>query len=535
MQLLFHRLIKKRDQTFMNEKTTIESLERCLLTAEAVEFLSALHRQFNSRREALLEAREERQVSISFGELPGFLETTRSIREAEWTVRETPSDLVHRRVEITGPVEAKMMINALNSGACTFMADLEDSTSPTWFNILCGHQNLIAAVRHELAFDADNGKRYRLNEKTATLLVRPRGWHLDEEHFLVDDVPISASLFDFGLYFFHNAAEAIARGTGPYFYLPKLENHEEARLWNDVFVWAQQRIGVEVGTICTTVLIENILAAFEMDEILFELKDHIVGLNAGRWDYIFSIIKKFREYPDRVLPDRSAITMSVGFMQAYCRLLVKTCHRRNAHAIGGMSAFIPSRKDQDVNARALAQVGMDKRREAQMGFDGSWVAHPDLVAVAWREFEERFEGAFHQKDFIPADCNVSASELLDFEIEGGSITRAGFEKNISVALQYLANWLNGQGAVAIDNLMEDAATAEISRAQLWQWVKHSARFSDDGAEITVDEYRLALSKVKWELSKEIDVNLELAAELLDWLVDGEEFEDFLTLVAGLML
>jgi len=444
-------------------------------------------------------------------------------------VAPAPADLDDRRVEITGPVERKMMINALNSGAKVFMADFEDALSPTWENVVSGQANCMDAIRRTIAFSSPDGKLYTLVATPATLVVRPRGWHLVEKHATVDGVPISASLFDFGLYFFHNARELAARGSGPYFYLPKLESHLEARLWAEVFAFAEERLGVEHGTIRATVLIETIAAAFEMDEILFELRPHAAGLNAGRWDYIFSLIKKLRQRPEALLPDRGQVSMTVPFMRAYTERLVATCHRRGAHAIGGMAAFIPSRKDAAVTQQALAKVRDDKLRESADGFDGTWVAHPDLVPVAREVFDAALGARPHQKAKRRDDVSVSAEQLQAIGVPGGAISEAGVRLNISVALQYLAAWLGGNGAVAINNLMEDTATAEISRAQLWQWLRHGARLAD-GRVLTAERY------VGWrgeELARlgEAGPHLAEAAEILDQLVLNPDFIDFLTWIA----
>jgi malate synthase len=412
-------------------------------------------------REALLKRRAERQERLDAGERPDFLPETKAIREGDWQVAPAPADLLDRRVEITGPVERKMMINALNSGAKIFMSDLEDSLSPSWENVIQGQINLYDAVRRTITFDNPDGRKYQLNEQTAVLLLRPRGWHLPEKHVLVDGEKISASLFDFGLHFFHNAQELLSRGSGPYYYLPKLESHLEARLWNDVFNFAQDALGVPRGTIRATVLVETILGAFEMEEILYELRDHSAGLNAGRWDYIFSTIKKFRERGDMILPDRAQITMTVPFMRAYTELLVSTCHKRGAHAIGGMAAFIPSRRDAEVNRAALGRVREDKDREARDGFDGSWVAHPDLVPTALESFDKVLGDRPNQRERLREDVAVTGADLQNFDIPGGAVTREGFRMNVDVGLQYINSWLLGNGAAAIYNLMEDAATAEI--------------------------------------------------------------------------
>ncbi len=441
-----------------------------ILTDEALAFVVGLQREFGGRRAELLEARAERQARLDEGERPDFLEATRSVREGDWRVAPAPPDLQDRRVEITGPTDRKMVINALNSGARCFMADLEDANAPTWSNMVEGQINVADAIRGTIEMTGPDGREYRLADETATLLVRPRGWHLPERHVLVDGQPISASLFDFGIAFFHNAREQLDRGTGPYFYLPKLESHLEARLWNDVFVWSQERLGMHRGTISATVLIETILAAFEMDEILYELRDHASGLNAGRWDYIFSVIKKFRRHSEMILPDRAQVTMTVPFMRAYTELLVRTCHRRGAHAMGGMAAYIPSRTDPEANELALAKVAEDKVREANAGFDGTWVAHPDLVRIAMSEFDRVMGERPNQVDRQRDDVVVSAEELLDVRVPNGEITEEGLGTNVNVGMRYLASWLSGVGAAAIDNLMEDAATAEISRSQIWQWV-----------------------------------------------------------------
>ncbi|HNB54340.1 MAG TPA: malate synthase A, partial [Anaerolineales bacterium] len=458
-----------------------------------------------------------------------FLPETKSIREEGWQVAPIPADLQQRWVEITGPVDRKMMINALNSGADVFMADFEDALSPTWNNLLEGHQNLMDAIRRTIELTTPDGKSYRLNDQTATLMVRPRGWHLSEKHVHVDGEPISASLFDFGLYLYHNAHELMERGTGPYFYLAKLENHHEARLWNDAFNLAQDLLEIPRGTIRATVLIETILAAFEMEEILYELREHITGLNAGRWDYLFSVIKKFRNVPGFVLPDRGQVTMTVPFMRAYTERLVQVCHKHGAHAIGGMAAFIPSRKDEEVNRTAIEKVRQDKLRESGDGFDGTWVAHPDLVPVARPIFQEALGGRPHQKDRLREDVRVTAQNLMDWQVNGGTITEAGVRANINIGLLYLESWLRGVGAAAIYNLMEDAATAEISRAQLWQWIRHSAKMND-GRPVTPELYRQIRAE-EYEKLNTPGSKFEIAAQLLDELVLSERFIDFLTLPA----
>jgi malate synthase len=505
---------------------------RQIITPESLQFLELLARHFGPRRNALLKRRKEIQQCLRSGALPDVLQETRAVRERSWTVAPAPADLNDRQVEITGPVERKMMINALNSGAKVFMADFEDALSPPWTNVIAGQVNCIQAVRRTLEYQSPEGKRYQLADRLATLVVRPRGWHLEEKHVIVDGKPMSASLFDFGLYFFHNARELLARGSGPYFYLPKLENHLEARLWNEVFDLSQDALGIPRGTVRATVLIETILAAFEMDEILYELRDHAAGLNAGRWDYLFSIIKNFWDRPEFLLPDRSQLTMTVPFMQAYTELLVKTCHRRGAHAIGGMAAFIPSRRDPQVNETALAKVREDKTREARAGYDGAWVAHPDLVPVVAEVFESVLQQKPHQKDRQRADVEVSRNQLLDVRIPGGRITSAGLRGNIGVALQYLAAWLGGSGAVAINNLMEDAATAEIARSQLWQWIRHQAT-TDSGEPITLERCRAILTEERARLESEggDSERLASAAELLDSMFSAETFPEFLTLAA----
>ena len=506
-----------------------------LLTSEAVAFVEDLHEAFDERRHQLLALRQERQSQIQSGLLPDFLPETAHIRQDEWQVAEAPADLADRRVEITGPVDRKMMINALNSGARVFMADFEDANSPTWSNLLEGQANLIEAYRRTLALDT-NEKSYRLNDEVATLVIRPRGFHLPEKHLTINGRPASASLFDFGLYMFWGGREAIAAGTGPYFYLPKLESHLEARLWNDVFVYAQGRLGIPEGTIRATVLIETLPAAFEMDEILFELRQHSSGLNAGRWDYIFSVIKKLRDRPDRILPDRAQVTMTTPFMHAYTELQVATCHRRGAHAIGGMAAFIPNRRDPEVTEQALAKVAADKRREAEQGCDGTWVAHPDLVPVAQAEFDRVLGDAPNQLERQRTDVEVDAANLLDTHVVDGKITEEGIRTNVSVGIRYLAAWLTGTGAAAIDNLMEDAATAEISRSQLWQWVRHGARTDDDRV-IDADRVRRIADDVMAEIEEVVGSDgmasgrYHEARILFEQVALSSDFIDFLTLPA----
>ena len=497
-----------------------------VLSKPALAFVEELHRTFEPRRQELLKKRAERYRKLADGDSFDFLPETAKVRSGDWRVAATPADLQKRHVEITGPVERKMMINALNSGADVFMADFEDALSPTWSNVVQGHLNLMDAVRRKLTFTSPEGKTYKLNEKLATLLVRPRGWHLPEKHLEADGKPIAGAFADFGLYFFHNARETLDRGTGPYFYLPKMESHLEARLWNDVFVLAQEKLGIPRGSVRGTVLVETLPAAFEMDEILYELRDHAGGLNAGRWDYIFSLIKKLRTRKDLILPDRQQITMTVPFMRAYTELLVKTCHRREAHAMGGMAPFIPTRKNPEVNEKALAQTRADKEREVADGFDGTWVAHPDLVPVAKEVFDRKL-GKAHQKERKREEVRVEARELQDTRVPGGTITENGMRNNISVALQYLASWLSGNGAAAIFNLMEDAATAEISRAQLWQWVQNGAKLAD-GRQIDRPLYEKLRDD---ELGKLQAVShVKEARKILDDLVLGE-FVEFLTLPA----
>ncbi|MEM6431905.1 MAG: malate synthase A [Deinococcota bacterium] len=501
-----------------------------ILTEDALEFVASLQRKFNATRKDLLAKRATRQAEFDAGNTPDFLAETASIRSGDWQVAPTPDDLQDRRVEITGPTERKMMINALNSGAKVFMADCEDALSPTWFNVVQGQINLRDAVREEIRFvDDAKGKTYELGDELATLLVRPRGWHLVEKHILVDGEPLSASLFDFGMYMFHNAAERLARGTGPYFYLPKLESHLEARLWNDVFVFSQDALGIPQGSVRVTVLIETILASFEMEEILYELRDHAAGLNAGRWDYIFSAIKKFSK-TSAPLPDRGQITMTVPFMRAYSELLVRTCHKRGAHAIGGMSAFIPNRRDPEVTENALANVKADKEREAKDGYDGSWVAHPDLVATVKEVFNAQLGDKPNQKDRLREDVAVTARDLINTDIAGGSITEDGLRLNISVGIQYVNAWLMGNGAAAINNLMEDAATAEISRAQLWQWLHGQAKL-DDGRTVTSELYEQIKQEELEKLGGIDKMHYQDATEAMDKLIRADAFTEFLTIPA----
>jgi malate synthase len=494
-----------------------------ILTREALGFVAHLHRKYEQRRRDLMKAREERQARLDAGETFGFLPETRSIRESAWTVAPTPADLQDRRVEITGPVERKMVINALNSGASTFMADFEDSATPRWDNMIQGQINLRQAVDRTIGFKSAEGKCYQLDEKTATLIVRPRGWHLLERHMLVDGDPVSASLFDFGLFFFHNAEKLVAQGSGPYFYLPKIEGHLEARLWDHVFNEAEGRMNLPRGTIKATVLIETLPAAFEMDEILYELRDHAAGLNCGRWDYIFSCIKKLRTH-DFVLADRAQVTMASGFLRAYCQLLVKTCHRRGAHAMGGMAAQIPIKNDAAANEAAMAKVRADKEREANDGFDGTWVAHPGLVPIAKDVFDRIMPGP-NQLAKKREDVCVKAADLLAFGPEG-PITEAGLRTNVGVALRYVASWLAGNGCVPINNLMEDAATAEISRSQVWQWIRSPKGVLDDGRKVTLEMFRAILEEER--AAGGPGSRFDEAAGLLDRLVSDDEFCDFLT-------
>jgi malate synthase len=499
-----------------------------ILTAEAMQFLASLADNFEARRQDLLARRRVRQADVDAGKFPDFLPETADIRAQEWTVAPIPADLNDRRVEITGPVDRKMIINALNCGANVFMADFEDANSPTWQNNLDGQLNLRDAINRTIDFTSPEGKAYKLNDKIATLLVRPRGWHSVEKHALVDGKPMSASLFDFGLYFFHNAKNLIRRATGPYFYLPKLESHLEARLWNDVFNFSQDALGVPRGTIRATVLIETIFAAFEMDEMLWELRDHSSGLNCGRWDYMFSFIKKFSSYPSFVLPNRAEVTMERHFLKSYVELLIQTCHRRDIHAMGGMAAQVPIKNDPVANQQALDKVRADKLREVKAGHDGTWVAHPGLVAVAKEVFDEYMKTP-NQISRKREEVKVSAKDLL--EVPKGTITEAGLRWNVDVGLQYVEAWLRGVGCVPIYNLMEDAATAEISRAQVWQWIKHSVKL-DDGRTVTADMVRNVtadqLAKLK---SKASGGRFDEAGKIFEQMMTSTEFPEFLTLPA----
>ncbi len=506
---------------------------RDILTPEALAFITELQRRFGAEREALLAKRIERQAAISAGALPDFLPETAHIREADWTVGPIPADLQDRRVEITGPVDRKMIINALNSGAKVFMADFEDSSTPTWANLVEGQLNVRDAYRRTISLDA-GGKHYRLNDTIATLMVRPRGWHLPEKHVRIDGKPMSGSLFDFGLCFFHNARTALANGSGSYFYLPKLESHLEARLWNAVFNYAQDGLGIPRGTIKATVLIETILAAFEMDEILYELRDHIVGLNCGRWDYIFSFIKKLQAHPEFFMPDRAQVTMTRHFLRSYSRLLIQTCHRRGAYALGGMAAFIPVKDDPQANATAFERVRSDKEREAGDGHDGTWVAHPGLVPVAMDVFDRYMPGP-NQLDKRLEDLRVTAKDLLT--VPEGNATAGGLRVNVGISLRYMEAWLRGNGCVPILGLMEDAATAEISRAQIWQWIHNPRGVLFDGRRVTAELFREELARELEAIRKELGEDafgaskFPLAAELLDRISTSEKFEDFLTTLA----
>ncbi|MEB2485393.1 malate synthase A [Burkholderia multivorans] len=501
-----------------------------ILTPDALELVASLHRAFEPRRQALLQARVERTKRLDAGERPDFLPETKAIREGDWKVAPLPADLQCRRVEITGPVERKMIINALNSGADSYMTDFEDSNAPSWTNQIDGQINLKDAVRRTISLE-QNDKSYKLNDKIATLIVRPRGWHLDEKHVTVDGQRVSGGIFDFALFLFHNAKELIARGSGPYFYLPKMESHLEARLWNDIFVAAQEAIGIPRGTIRATVLIETILAAFEMDEILYELREHSSGLNAGRWDYIFSAIKKFKNDRDFCLADRSKITMTVPFMRAYALLLLKTCHKRNAPAIGGMSALIPIKNDPEANEKAMAGVRSDKQRDATDGYDGGWVAHPGLVPIAMEEFVKVLGDKPNQIGKQRDDVQVEGKNLLDFQPEA-PITEAGLRNNINVGIHYLGAWLDGNGCVPIHNLMEDAATAEISRSQVWQWIRSPKGVLDDGRKVTAELVREFAKAELENVKRSVGGNTqpyERAAAIFEQMSTSEGFTEFLTL------
>jgi malate synthase len=504
-----------------------------ILVPEALKLVAKLHRTFNGRRKELLERRNRRQAELDSGKTPDFLPETAQIRAGNWRVAPIPRDITDRRVEITGPTDRKMVINALNSGAKVFMADFEDANAPTWHNMVDGQINLRDAVRRTIEFQSPEGKAYRLKDQVAVLFVRPRGWHLVEKHLLVDGEPVAGGLFDFGLYLFHNAKELLSRGSGPYFYLPKMESHLEARLWNDVFNLAQDEIGIPRGSIRATVLIETILAAFEMDEILYELRDHSAGLNCGRWDYIFSCIKRFRNKPDFILADRALVTMTTHFMHSYSLLCIKTCHRRGIHAMGGMAAQIPIKNDEKANAEAFVKVKADKEREANDGHDGTWVAHPGLVPVALEAFDAVMKSP-NQIDRQREDVHVTAQDILQFGPEK-PITEKGLRTNISVGVQYLEAWLRGSGAVPIFNLMEDAATAEISRAQVWQWIRSPKGKLDDGRKVTTDIFRQILAeelqKIRTSVGEELFAKgrYSEAAKLFADLTTNDTYVDFLTL------
>jgi malate synthase len=536
-QLLYYN---KEVNEFMSTQTTgievvgaVKAQYEEILTPEALTFIEELERNFGTKRIELLQYRKNRQDEINTGKLPDFLPETKHIRNGDWTIAPLPQDLQDRRVEITGPTDRKMVINALNSGAKVFMADCEDATSPTWENIVEGQINLRDAVNRTISFENPNGKKYELNEKTAVLLVRPRGLHLVEKHVLLDGKPISGCLFDFGMYFFHNVKNLLTRGTGPYFYLPKLESHLEARLWNDVFVFAQEKLGIAQGTIKATVLLETIMGAFEMNEILYELKEHSAGLNCGRWDYIFSYLKKLRNHKDVILPDRSQVTMTVPFMRSYSLLTIQTCHRRKAPAIGGMAAQIPIRNNPEANEEAYAKVRADKEREARDGHDGTWVAHPGLVPVALEVFNQEMPVANQIHTTKQQKITVERNDLL--ESPNGTITEEGVRVNINVGIQYVASWLSGRGAAPIHNLMEDAATAEISRAQLWQWIRHPRGVLTDGRKVTIEMYEQfkaeELEKIKQEIGEPAyeGGRFTEAIELFDQLILNDEFVEFLTL------
>jgi malate synthase len=505
-----------------------------ILTPEALALVAKLHRQFNGTRKKLLQRRQEVQRELDAGKNPDFLPETESIRAGDWKVAPIPKDLLDRRVEITGPVDRKMVINALNSGAKIYMADLEDSHSPTWDATIQGQINLRDAIRGTITYTSPEGKSYQLNKETATLLVRPRGWHLDEKHVRIDGELVSGGIFDFTLYFFHNVRALLAKGTGPYFYLPKMESHLEARLWNDIFNMAQDELGIPRGTIKVTVLIETILASFELNEILYELKDHCVGLNCGRWDYIFSFIKKFRNRPDHVLPDRSLVTMTSHFLRSYSLLVIQTCHKRGAFAMGGMAAQIPIKNDPAANEAALAKVRADKEREASDGHDGTWVAHPGLVPIAMEVFNAKMPQP-NQLNVLREDVHITAADLL--KVPEGPITEAGLRTNVNVGLLYLESWLRGNGCVPIYNLMEDAATAEISRTQVWQWIRFPKGVLEDGRKVTKELFRTVLAeelaKIKASVGDQAYAagKYELASKLFDQIITSDTLADFLTLSA----
>src|ERR1700723_447177 len=525
-------MISLMDPTSVANHTTesdaLSEIEAGILTPDVRAFLLKLASRFEPRRQQLLARRRSVQDDIDNGKFPDFLPETAALRQKEWKVAPIPKDLLDRRVEITGPVDRKMIINALNSGASVYMADFEDSNTPIWSNNIEGQHNLRDAIQGTIRYESPEGKKYQLGSKLATLMVRPRGWHLDEKHFLVDGKPISAALFDFGLFFFHNVATLLGKGTGPYFYLPKLENHLEARLWNDVFNFAQDELKIPRGSIRATVLIETILAAFEMDEILYELRDHSAGLNCGRWDYIFSYIKKLQAHPQFVLPDRSEVTMETHFLSSYVELLIQICHRRGIHAMGGMAAQIPIRNDAAANEQALDKVRRDKLREVQAGHDGTWVAHPGLVPVAKDIFDEYMPAPNQISSSKKSTRAVTAQDLL--AAPKGEVTEKGLRWNIDVGLQYLHSWLGGLGCVPIYNLMEDAATAEISRAQVWQWVKYKAQLSD-GRALTAPMVKEIIHHRAGELGSKNDEKLRQAAKLLEDLTTSPRFAEFLTLAS----
>ena len=500
-----------------------------ILSPEALDFLAELHNHFEPRRQELLAARRERAAALQAGGTLDFLEETREIRDGDWKVAEPWEDYLDRRVEITGPTDRKLVINALNSGAKGFMADFEDSTAPTWENVVVGHVNLIDAIDGTITYDASDGKHYELAEETATLLVRPRGWHLNDKHVKIEGTEISGGLLDFGLYFFHNAKRLLDAGSRPYFYLPKMEHHLEARLWNAVLSFAEEHVGIPHGTSRATVLIETLPAAFQMDEILYELREHSYGLNAGRWDYIFSMIKCFRDREDFVLPDRNDVKMTVPFMKAYTELLVKTCHARGAFAMGGMAALIPSRKDEEANQRAIDAVREDKEREAKAGFDGTWVAHPDVVGVALEAFDAVLGDKPNQIDRRRDDVQVTADQLLDAAATPGDITEEGLRNDVSVGFQYISFWLGGRGAAGINNMMEDAATAEISRSQIWQWVKHGKFTRDQVRQVLDEETQKIHDEVgdeTWERGRPDETR-----EIFESVSLSDEFPEFLTIPA----
>jgi malate synthase len=511
-----------------------------ILAPDAIDFVAELHRRFETRRQRLLQARRDRHEALRRGATLDFLPETADVRSAHWSVTSPRADYLDRRVEITGPTDRKLVINALNSKARGFMADFEDANSPTWANQVGGQANLVDAAMGSITYDSADGRRYELHDEVATLLVRPRGWHLDEKHLRVDDSPVAGALLDFGLYAFHTAKRLLARGSAPYLYLPKLEHHTEARLWNDVFVWTQDALGIPQGSIRATVLIETLPAAFQMEEILFELRDHSYGLNAGRWDYIFSTIKCFRDRAEFVLPNRDDVKMTVPFMASYANLLVATCHRRGAFAMGGMAALIPSRKDPEANRRAIAAVTADKQREAEMGFDGTWVAHPDLVATAMAPFDAVLGDAPNQIDRRRDDVAVTAADLLNTASTPGSITEAGLRNDVSVGFQYISYWLGGRGAAAINNLMEDAATAEISRSQIWQWSRHAVTLVD-GRTVTRELVRQILdeemARIRADVGEEIweEGKPDQTRQIFEQVALSDGFPEFLTLPAYQLL